>query len=83
MAINSGKGRRSKEKRSILRESNQIMYLRAIQGHSGDNAVDLTLKDNVLFPKGFTMYICHVENANKLNEEQASREEDKQSSSPK
>ena len=47
--------------------SNQFLYLRAIQGHSGDNAVGPALPDNVLFPKGFTEYIHHVGNANELN----------------
>ena len=31
--------------------SNQFLYLRAIQGHSGENAIDLELQDNVLLPK--------------------------------
>ena len=39
----------------------------SIQGHSGDNAVDPALQDNVLLPKGFTEYIYHVGNANELN----------------
>ena len=43
--------------------SNQFLYLRSIQGHSGNNAVDPALQDNVLFPKGFTEYIYHVGNA--------------------
>ena len=47
--------------------SNQFVYPRAIQGHSGDNAVDPSLQDNVLLPKGFTEYIFHVGNANELN----------------
>ena len=47
--------------------SNQFLYLRAIQGHAGDNAIDPTLQDNVLLPKGFTEYIYHVGNANELN----------------
>ena len=34
--------------------SNHLLYLRAIQGHSGDNAVDPELQDNVLLPEGFT-----------------------------
>ena len=34
--------------------SNQFLYLRAIQGHSGDNAVDPALQDKVLLPKEFT-----------------------------
>ena len=47
--------------------SNQFLYLRAIQGHSGDNAVDPALQDNVLLPKGFTECIHHVGDANELN----------------
>ena len=47
--------------------SNQFLYLRAVQGHSGDNAIDSALQDNVLLPKGFTGYIYHVGNANELN----------------
>ena len=46
--------------------SNQFLYLRAIQGHLGDDAVDLALQDNVLLPKGFIEYIFHVGNANEL-----------------
>ena len=33
----------------------------------GDNAIDPTLQDNVLLPKGFTECIYHVGNANELN----------------
>ena len=47
--------------------SNQFRHLRAIQGHSGESAVDLALQDNVLLPKGFTEYLYHVGNANELN----------------
>ena len=39
--------------------SNQFLHLRAIQGHSGDNVVGLTLKDNVLLPKGL-IYRVHL-----------------------
>ena len=46
--------------------SNQLLYRRAIQGHS-DNAVDPALQHNVLLPKGITEYIYHVVNANELN----------------
>ena len=42
--------------------SRHILYFRAIQGHSGDHAVDLELQDNVLLPKGFTEFIYHVWN---------------------
>ena len=47
--------------------SNKFLYLRAIQGHSGDNAVDPPLQDNVLLPKGFTEFICDVGSANELH----------------
>ena len=47
--------------------SNQFLYLQAVQGHSGDNAVDPALQDNAQLPKGFTEYIYHVGNASKLN----------------
>ena len=42
--------------------SNQFLYLHAVQGHSGDNAFDLALQDNVLLPKRFTQYVYHVGN---------------------
>ena len=37
-----------------------IVYLRAIQGHSGRNLIDPTLEDNVGIPSNFFQYICHV-----------------------
>ena len=43
------------------------LYIRAIQGHSGNNAVDRTLQEYVLLPKGLTEYIYYVGNANELN----------------
>ena len=46
--------------------SNQFLYLRAIQGHSGDNDVDPELQDNVLLPKGFTEYFYHVGKLNSI-----------------
>ena len=47
--------------------SDQFLYLRAIQGHAGDNALDPTLQNIVLLPKRFTEYIYHVGNASDLN----------------
>ena len=47
--------------------SNQCLYFRAIQGHSGDNAIDPALQDIILLLKGFTEYLYHVGNANELN----------------
>ena len=66
------KGGGAQKKVSILLEflnssSNQCLHLREIQGHSGENAIDPTLQDNVLLPKGFTEYIYHVGNASVFN----------------
>ena len=35
----------------------EILYLRALQGHSGRNPIDPTLQDNVLIPINFFEYI--------------------------
>ena len=37
-----------------------IIYLRALQGHSGDSIIDLTLQDHVLISPGVFPYIYHV-----------------------
>ena len=38
----------------------EILYLRALQGHSGRNPIDPTLQDNVLIPHNFFEYIDHI-----------------------
>ena len=38
----------------------EILYLRALQGHSGRNLIDPTLQDNVVIPSNFFQYIYHV-----------------------
>ena len=38
----------------------QILYLRAIKGHSGENPVDPSLLDNVLIPKDCFPFIHHI-----------------------
>ena len=40
--------------------SGTILYLRALQGHSGRSLIDPSLQDNVVFPDGFFKYIYHV-----------------------
>ena len=40
--------------------SGEILHLRAIQSHSGENQVDPSLQDNVLIPNDFFEYIYHV-----------------------
>ena len=41
-------------------DSGTILYLRALQGHSGSNLIDPTLQDNVLIETGIFPYIYHV-----------------------
>ena len=38
----------------------EILYLRALQGHSGRNPIDPSLQDNVLIPNDFFEYINHI-----------------------
>ena len=38
----------------------EILYLRALQGHSGRNPIDPTLQDNVSIPDNFFEYIYHI-----------------------
>ena len=37
-----------------------IIYLRALQGHSGDSIIDLAMQDHVLIAPGIFSYIYHV-----------------------
>ena len=41
-------------------ESGTILYLRALQGHSGNNLIDPTLQDNVVIVSGIFNYIYHI-----------------------
>ena len=38
----------------------EILQLRALQGHSGRNPIVPSLQDNVLIPDNFFEYICHI-----------------------
>ena len=40
--------------------SGTILYLRALQGHSGSNLIDPMLQDNVVIGTGIFHYIYHV-----------------------
>ena len=40
--------------------SGTILYLRALQGHSGSNLIDPTLQDNVVIGTGMFNYIYHI-----------------------
>ena len=47
----------STTKTEIFASGQEILYLRALQGHSGRNPSDPTLQDNVLIPNFFFEYI--------------------------
>ena len=40
--------------------SGTILYLRALQGHSGHNLIDPSLQDNVVIQNGFFQHIYHI-----------------------
>ena len=41
-------------------DSGRILYLHALQGHSGNNLIDPTLQDNVVIGTGIFHYIYHI-----------------------
>ena len=41
-------------------DSGRILYLRALQGHSGSNLIDPTSQDNVVIGTGIFHYIYHI-----------------------
>ena len=45
----------------------EILYLRALQGHSGRNLIDPSLQDNVCIPNNFFENICHIGRAISLH----------------
>ena len=45
----------------------EILYLRALQGHSGRNPIDPKLQDNVLIPNNFFEYIYNLGRAVSLH----------------
>ena len=48
-------------------DSGRILYLRALQGHSGSNLINPTLQENVVIGTGIFPYIYHVGCAFKLH----------------
>ena len=55
-------GRRQQEKFQCCTDSSgqDILYLRALQGHSGRSSIDPSLQNNVLIPDNFFEYIYHI-----------------------
>ena len=58
--IMAGGGGNKKRYQYCTDSSGAILYLRALQGHSGRNLIDPTLQDNVRIPNNFFQYISHV-----------------------
>ena len=56
----AGGGGQKKKIQYCADSSETILYLRALQGHSGRNLIDPSLQDNVVIPDGFFKYIYHV-----------------------
>ena len=53
----AGGGGHKKRFQYCADSSGTILYLRALQGHSGRNLIDPSLQDNVVIPDGFFKYI--------------------------
>ena len=61
MEEQDGRRRSNKKRFQFCTDSSRtILYLRALQGHSGRNPIDPTLQDNVLNPNNFFEYIYHI-----------------------
>ena len=56
----AGGGGNKKRYQYCTDSSKRIVYLRALQGHSGRNLIDPTLQYNVALPSNFFQYIYHV-----------------------
>ena len=56
----TGEGGHKKRFQHCADSSGTILYLRALQGHSGRNLIDPSLQDNFVIPDDFFKYICHV-----------------------
>ena len=44
----------------LISSGQEILHLRALEGHSGCNPIDPTLQDDVLNPNNFFEYISHT-----------------------
>ena len=44
----------------LIHQGQEILYLRALQGHSGRNPIDPSLQDNVRISNNFFEYIYHI-----------------------
>ena len=53
-------GRVKRRFQYCIDDSGAIVYLRALQGHSGRNLIDPSLQDNVIIQRGFFQHIYHI-----------------------
>ena len=63
----AGGGGNKKRYQYCTDSSGTIVYLRALQGHSGCNLIDPTLQDNSIIQSNFFQYIYHVGCATNLH----------------
>ena len=56
----AGGGGNKKRYQYCADSSGTIVYLRALQGHSGRSLIDPSLQDNVVIQGNFFQYIYHV-----------------------
>ena len=56
----AGGGGNKKRYQYCTESSGTIVYLQALQGHSGCNLIDSTLQDNVIIQSNFIQYNYHV-----------------------
>ena len=58
--MQGGGGNKKKIQYCTDSSGQEILYLRALQGHSGRNSIDHELQDNVLIPDNFFEFIYHI-----------------------
>ena len=56
----AGGGGNKKRYQYCTDSSGALLYLRALQGHSGRSLIDPTLQDNVVIPNNFFQFIYHI-----------------------
>ena len=60
VCLAGGGGNKKRFQFCIDPSGQEILYLRALQGHSGRNLIDPSLQDNVIIQSNFFQYIFHV-----------------------
>ena len=63
----AGGGEKREQKGDCTDDSGTIVYLRALQGHSGRNLIDPSLQDNLIIKSGFFHHIYHIDVDSTIN----------------